>query len=153
MLPAKSVSAFVFDQTGQRVLMHLRGDVSRWSLPGSGVEDGESWETAAAREVREETGYEVVIDKLVGEYSRPDLGDAKRVYSARVVGGVPGGRPPETVRVGWLPIRRLPLNRVPGNRTYVGLAAIRQVSGTFGAHPVAASAHGDAHRVFVGGTR
>ena len=134
--------------------MHLPGDVLRWSLPGSGVEDGESWETAAAREVQEETGYEVVIDKLVGEYSRPDLGDVKRVYSARVVGGVPGGRPPETVRVRWLPIRRLPLNRVPGHRTYVadGLRSAT-FSGTSSADPVAASAHSDAHRVVVGGTR
>jgi 8-oxo-dGTP diphosphatase len=119
LLQARSVSALVFDQTGQRVLMHLRGDVLLWSLPGGGVEIDESWETATVREVLEETGYKVVIDRLVGEYSRPDLGDVKRVYRAQVVGGQSGGQPPETVRVGWIPVRRLPANRLPGHRAYI----------------------------------
>lgn len=58
----RSVTCVVV-QNGDRpeVLMHQRGDIYLWSLPGGGVEDGESWECAAVRETYEETGLHVAI--------------------------------------------------------------------------------------------
>ncbi|MER7797134.1 NUDIX domain-containing protein [Microbacterium sp. NPDC096154] len=52
----------------QRVLLTrwIEGRVPAWSLPGGGLEPGEDPADAARREAREETGYEVRLDGLLG---------------------------------------------------------------------------------------
>lgn len=42
-----------------------------WSLAGGMVNYGESVESAAVREAKEETGLDVGIERLVGVYSKP----------------------------------------------------------------------------------
>ena len=51
-----------------RVLLALWNELDEplWTLPGGGVELGESPEEGAVREVREESGYDVVLDELLG---------------------------------------------------------------------------------------
>lgn len=59
--------AVVLDDRG-RILLALwneAADGPRWTLPGGGVELDETVEDAAVREVREETGYDVVLDGLL----------------------------------------------------------------------------------------
>jgi len=84
---------------GRMLLVHwAEADQSGWSLPGGGLEPGEHPEQAAVREVREETGYDVEIDELLGIDSivvrgpdrlvpGPDLHGLRIVYRAHVVGG------------------------------------------------------------------
>ena len=67
-----SVAAIVRDAKGQ-ILLQQRSDNGRWGLPGGSVEIGESVCEAIGREVREETGLEVKVERLVGVYSDPSL--------------------------------------------------------------------------------
>ncbi len=88
-----------------------RGDLA-WGLAKGGIEEGETIEGAAVREVREETG-------LVGEIE-VDLGDTKYFYVwddvrirktvhfflMRHTGGDPDDRDDEMEEVRWFPLER-----------------------------------------------
>jgi 8-oxo-dGTP diphosphatase len=64
---------------------------NRWALPGGHVEYDEKVEDAAVREVLEETGLKVEIEKLFGVYSDPGRDPRGHtvtiVYLMNVVGG------------------------------------------------------------------
>ena len=64
-------SASVFDTTRQAMLLISRADNGRWAVPGGYMEPGEDFSEACAREVWEETGFEVSVDRLIGVYSDP----------------------------------------------------------------------------------
>lgn len=53
-----------------RVLLQKRSDKDCWGFPGGLMDEGESFEETAVREVREETGLEIKICDLVGIYSK-----------------------------------------------------------------------------------
>lgn len=64
-------SAIIFDRTMGKVLLTRRSDNGRWCLPGGHMDPGESAAEACAREVKEETGLDVRIGRLIGVYSTP----------------------------------------------------------------------------------
>jgi ADP-ribose pyrophosphatase YjhB (NUDIX family) len=66
------VAAVIQNAEGQ-ILLQRRSDNGLWGLPGGSVEIGESVRDAIIREVREETGLEVEVLRLVGVYSDPKL--------------------------------------------------------------------------------
>ena len=51
---------------GREVLLILRPKHQDWTLPKGHIEKGESWDVAAQREVKEETGYDTVITSFAG---------------------------------------------------------------------------------------
>lgn len=77
--------AAILDDEGRVLLCH-RTDFDLWNLPGGGVEEGESpWE-AVVREVREEVGLEVTVERLTGLYWKPGR-ELVFQFVCEVVGG------------------------------------------------------------------
>jgi 8-oxo-dGTP diphosphatase len=72
----RCVGAVIHDPTGRLLLIRRGHDPHRglWSLPGGRIEAGESPEQAVVREVREETGLEVVPGRPVGRVQIPGDG-------------------------------------------------------------------------------
>ncbi len=73
-MPNLGVCVVINDEQGKIVFIK-RNDLPVWDLPGGHVEEGESLVEAAIREVKEETGLDVRITRLVGIYSRPNWFD------------------------------------------------------------------------------
>ena len=71
--PALTVDAVIKHTDGGIILIERGYDPFRgcWALPGGFVEVGETVEAACIREVKEETGLDVRIIKLIGVYSDP----------------------------------------------------------------------------------
>lgn len=65
-------SAVLLDPTGCSVLLTRRSDNGLWCLPGGRVDAGESVTESIIREVYEETGLNVRVNRLTGIYSDPD---------------------------------------------------------------------------------
>ena len=78
--PIIGVGAAVFDGASvvliKRRFEPLQG---RWSLPGGGLEVGETLEAGVAREIEEETGLTVSVGPVVEVFDRILLDDAGRV--------------------------------------------------------------------------
>jgi 8-oxo-dGTP diphosphatase len=94
--PVLGAAAVILNDDGKVVLIR-RGqapDAGEWSIPGGGVELGESVAEALRREVREETGLEIAVGEFLEVYERVER-DADGVrfhfvvldYRATVTGG------------------------------------------------------------------
>jgi ADP-ribose pyrophosphatase YjhB (NUDIX family) len=116
-----TVSTVVID--GDQVLLHRRRDYGIiWALPGGGLNPEESMPEAAAREVLEETGYEVEIDRFAGQYHMPQVpvgGQMIHVYTAHVTGGAPIQSGPETLAVRWFALDKLPFTLYKDARRFI----------------------------------
>jgi 8-oxo-dGTP pyrophosphatase MutT (NUDIX family) len=66
-------TATLIVDAAKRLLMMKRSDNGSWGLPGGGVELGEELKTAAARELREETGLVADQLDLFGIFSGPEF--------------------------------------------------------------------------------
>lgn len=92
-----SVAGVVVDEN-DRVLVIRRDDNGHWEAPGGVLELGESFEAGVQREVLEETGLKISVERLTGVYKnlthgivalvyrcRPDSGDSHPTEEAREV--------------------------------------------------------------------
>ena len=97
----------------QRVLLAVRRDLRGWELPGGHLQPGESSEEGLIREVHEETGLDVAIDRHVGTYVRTGFRPyTASVFTCRVTGGEL--RPSiETPVVRWFDLDALPETLFP----------------------------------------
>jgi 8-oxo-dGTP diphosphatase len=107
----------IFDLRGRVLLVrHTYGRLN-WELPGGGAEPGESPDETAIREVHEETGLDVEIDRLTGAYyevgPRPGHNHGPIVHFVfvahpRASDARPVPKPPEIGDVGWWALDELP---------------------------------------------
>ncbi len=114
----------VVSEDGRRVLLLRRAIPFLWDLPGGGLEPGETPREAAVRECREETGYEVAIEREVGRYLHPSVhvvGDhLTTAFRCHVVGGKPRGLGLETTALRWFEAGALPRSLESLHRAIVG---------------------------------
>ncbi len=101
---------------GNGVLLQRRADSGWWALPGGVIEPGETIAQTCMREVMEETGIKVSIDRLVGIYSDPqhviryDDGEIRQQFSVCFLCSVVGGAlavSGESTEVAWIDLDRL----------------------------------------------
>jgi ADP-ribose pyrophosphatase YjhB (NUDIX family) len=88
----------------------------KWSLPGGGIELGESVEEAAIREVKEETGLEIEISHLIGIFSLQKSKGIIILFEARKISQSPGNWDKDEIET-WSFIS---LNDLPSNALYPG---------------------------------
>ena len=80
-----------------RILFQRRTDNGRWGLIGGLLEMNETYQQAALREIREETGLEVRLDHFLGIFHNHNMvwsnGDAAHVISAMFTATIVSGEP------------------------------------------------------------
>lgn len=108
-MPTIGASAVV--SASGNVLLIKRKDCDAWALPGGNGEPGETIAETAIREVREETGIEIELTRLVGIYSSPrwrEGGNHSIVFAAvpRSQGLKP--QPEEVIETGFHSPQHLP---------------------------------------------
>src|SRR4051812_5500050 len=113
--PKVGVGAIVLNDKNE-VLLQLRinpPEAGFWSLPGGRVELGEPIEQTVVREVKEEVGLDVTVERLICVTDHIVPADAAHwvspVYLVRVLSGVAENMEPrKTERLGWFPLAELP---------------------------------------------
>ncbi|WP_062309857.1 NUDIX domain-containing protein [Alicyclobacillus sendaiensis] len=117
------VAMIIFDSRGH-VLLQKRADVGLWGIPSGRVEPGETVVNAAVREVREETGLETRVVRLIGVYSEPEsqvftyptgrsVHFVTLCFEMKVVGGQLSNASPETLDVRYFSPDELPSDMLP----------------------------------------
>lgn len=85
-MPKNGAFTIIVDDR-DRVLVKLRDDMPLWDMIGGHVEDGETFEEAAIREAKEETGLDVEIVRRVGTYTKQKNGIVVQCFMCKTVGG------------------------------------------------------------------
>ena len=95
--PLLAADGFVRDAAGRVLLIRRKNPPSAgsWALPGGFVEENEDPRDACVRELKEETGLDVVVERLGGVFGKPGRDPRAHtvtiVYVCRVVGGAATG--------------------------------------------------------------
>lgn len=76
-------SLAIVERGGSLLSISRENDLEDWTLPGGKLEPGENWLAALVREVREETGTEIISASLVYEGESDDK-HYVRVYTCKL---------------------------------------------------------------------
>ncbi len=95
------VGAVVHDAHGRLLLVRRGTEPARgtWSVPGGRVEAGETDAAATVREVREETGLDVEVGRLLGSVLRDAPAGGRYLIRDYLCRPAPGSEP-DAVRAG-----------------------------------------------------
>ena len=99
------VSAGVVVLNSQREILLIKGPRRGWEPPGGVVEQGESIELAAIREVKEETGIDIEIVKFCGIFQNVTVGVVNTIWLGKPISGEPQTSE-ESLEVGYFTIEQ-----------------------------------------------
>ena len=104
----QAVYGIVFNNDKTEVLLIKRRDIPVWVLPGGGLDQGESPETGAVREVLEKTGFKTSVVRKVAEYLPVNkMTQFSHLFECRIdTGSAQTGE--ETKEVQFFPLKDLP---------------------------------------------
>ena len=126
MAMSESVACILFKDS--TILLIKRRDIPVWVLPGGGIDRGETPETAACREMEEETGYKVEIVRKIAEYTPTNrLAKLTHFYEVRPLDGAPTTGA-ETLDIGFFSIDALPPLLAPPYHYWIADAILRHSS-------------------------
>jgi 8-oxo-dGTP pyrophosphatase MutT (NUDIX family) len=77
--------AILLDDDGRVLCVKQNYPPREWTLPGGRVERHESPLAALHREILEETGCRIAIERFVGTYARTDADDLVLLFAARIL--------------------------------------------------------------------
>jgi len=113
--PLVVVQGIVRSERGE-ILLAVRSDLQGWELPGGTPKRAEALEDALCRELREETGLQVIVERVVGDYVRTGFRPhTARVYVCRAAGGRLRSSH-ETLALRWFDPQTLPDTLFPWYR-------------------------------------
>lgn len=111
--------AIILNEKNEVLLLH-RTDKDLWNLPGGKVEAGEApWE-ACVREVKEETGLDVVVDRCVGLYYKREQDEVVFQFVCTITGGELT-KTDEARDHQYVSLERMPINTNPKHRHRIEL--------------------------------
>ena len=98
----------IFNEDASQVLLIKRRDIPVWVLPGGGIDPQETAEEAVVREILEETGLKVSIQRKCAEYTPINrLGAFTSVFVCSIEQGKMS-LSNETADIRFYPIKALP---------------------------------------------
>lgn len=132
LLLLPGVTAVVINEHDE-VLLQLRRDTQTWAPPSGGVEPGETVADTAIREVREETGVDIVPDRVVAVLSGSEyfatypngdqMATVTTVFRCRPVQPTaPRVNDDESLDIRYFPRDALPDSMLPRHKSIISLA-------------------------------
>lgn len=127
--PAVTTYAFVRDDEDRYLVLRRAKEpcLGEWDLPGGFVEAGETPGDAIVRELREETGLEIGIERILGAFTGQYGAGGKWTVDVGFLARATGGAfrlDAEKSDAAWLPLDELPRLAFAGERD--GLAELRR---------------------------
>jgi len=117
LIYSPGTAAVIWNEAGE-ILLQRRSDDGQWGLPGGSCDPGEEPAETIVREVREETGLDVIPVSFVGIYGGPDgfhqypNGDQvmflSMIFICQPVGGALTLDDDESLELRYFPLDALP---------------------------------------------
>ena len=106
-----SVAGIVVNEAGE-VLVIRRRDNGHWEPPGGVLELAETFEEGVAREVQEETGISIEVERLTGVYKNMQRGIVALVYRCNPT-SEPIHSTAEAAEVHWMTLEEVRTSMTP----------------------------------------